>query len=93
VLLDHTRISHLWVKDLPTVTNRGNVAGIHDALVGLGSELGISHDIPGAWLHGVTQFNEAASDTSRASPKYAENSGAPRRTASLRSAHVGKTAL
>ncbi|MER6405948.1 hypothetical protein ABT269_20920 [Streptomyces viridosporus] len=39
LVLDHTRISHLWAKDLPTVTHRGNVAGIHDALVGLGSEL------------------------------------------------------
>ncbi|MFD4977626.1 hypothetical protein [Streptomyces sp. NPDC058424] len=29
----------LWAKDLPTVTHRGNVAGIHDALVGLASEL------------------------------------------------------
>ncbi|GKQ38462.1 hypothetical protein [Streptomyces sp. A012304] len=26
-------------KDLPTVTHRGDVVGIHDALVGLGSEL------------------------------------------------------
>jgi hypothetical protein len=39
LVLDHTRIAHLWAKDLPTVTDRGNVAGIHDALVGLGSEL------------------------------------------------------
>ncbi|MEV7129644.1 hypothetical protein [Streptomyces sp. NPDC093260] len=39
LVLDHTRIAHLWAKDLPTVTHRGNVAGIHDALVGLGSEL------------------------------------------------------
>ncbi|GHF21681.1 hypothetical protein GCM10018789_59580 [Streptomyces werraensis] len=39
LVLDHTRIAHLWAKDLPTVTHRGKVAGIHDALVGLGSEL------------------------------------------------------
>jgi hypothetical protein len=39
LVLDHTRFAHLWAKDLPTVTHRGNVAGIHDALVGLGSEL------------------------------------------------------
>ncbi|MER8225388.1 hypothetical protein ABTZ58_33515 [Streptomyces sp. NPDC094143] len=39
LVLDHTRIAHLWAKDLPTVTHRGNVAGIHDALVGLGAEL------------------------------------------------------
>ncbi|MYV38409.1 hypothetical protein GT030_05885 [Streptomyces sp. SID1328] len=39
LVLDHTRIAHLWAKDLPAVTHRGNVAGIHDALVGLGSEL------------------------------------------------------
>lgn len=30
LVLDHTRISHLWAKDLPTVTHRGNVAGIQD---------------------------------------------------------------
>ncbi|MDX3587629.1 hypothetical protein [Streptomyces europaeiscabiei] len=39
LLLDATRISHLWSKELPTVTHRGNVAGIHDALVGLATEL------------------------------------------------------
>ncbi|MER6030700.1 hypothetical protein [Streptomyces sp. NPDC001851] len=39
LVLDHTRIAHLWARNLPTVTHRGNVAGIHDALVGLGSEL------------------------------------------------------
>ncbi|MFD5185029.1 hypothetical protein ACFWMQ_21020 [Streptomyces sp. NPDC058372] len=32
--LDHTRIARLWAKDLPTVTHRGNAAGIHNALVG-----------------------------------------------------------
>lgn len=39
LVLDPKRISHLWAKGLPTVTHRGNVAGIHDALVGLGEEL------------------------------------------------------
>ncbi|MFK0017072.1 hypothetical protein [Streptomyces sp. NPDC091027] len=39
LVLDPKRISHLWAKALPTVTHRGNVAGIHDALVGLGEEL------------------------------------------------------
>ncbi|MFK0182544.1 hypothetical protein ACIQVR_42090 [Streptomyces xanthochromogenes] len=39
LLLDPKRISHLWAKGLPTVTHRGNVAGIHDALVGLGDEM------------------------------------------------------
>ncbi|MFF7127192.1 hypothetical protein [Streptomyces sp. NPDC008240] len=38
LVLDPTRISHLWAKDLSTVTHRGNVAGIHDALVGLASD-------------------------------------------------------
>ncbi|MFY4722213.1 hypothetical protein [Streptomyces sp. LaBMicrA B280] len=39
LLLDSKRISHLWARGLPTVTHRGNVAGIHDALVDLGEEL------------------------------------------------------
>ncbi|MER5781247.1 hypothetical protein ABT104_05890 [Streptomyces mobaraensis] len=39
LVLDPTQVAHLWAKDLPTVTHRGNVAGIHDALVGLASEL------------------------------------------------------
>lgn len=39
LVLDPKRVSHLWAKGLPTVTHRGNVAGIHDALVGLGEEL------------------------------------------------------
>ncbi|MFF8732198.1 hypothetical protein ACF073_37895 [Streptomyces sp. NPDC015171] len=37
--LDPERISHLWAKALPTVTRRGDVAGIHDALLGLAGEL------------------------------------------------------
>ncbi|MFF9287180.1 hypothetical protein [Streptomyces griseosporeus] len=36
--LDHIRIAAPWAKDLQTLTHRGNIAGIHDALVGLGSE-------------------------------------------------------
>ncbi|MDX3528203.1 hypothetical protein P1P75_17605 [Streptomyces sp. ID05-39B] len=39
LVLDTPRISHLWATELPTVTHRGNVAGIHDALVGLDIEL------------------------------------------------------
>lgn len=39
LVLDPKLISHLWAKDLPTVTHRGNIAGIHDALLALGSEL------------------------------------------------------
>ncbi|MGW2601209.1 hypothetical protein [Streptomyces klenkii] len=39
LVLEPKRVSHLWAKDLPTVTHRGNVAGIHDALVGLATEL------------------------------------------------------
>nr|WP_138909580.1 hypothetical protein [Streptomyces chryseus] len=38
LILDAKRVAHLWAKDLPTVTHRGNVAGIHDALVGLATE-------------------------------------------------------
>lgn len=39
LVLDTKRISHLWAKALPTVTHRGNIAGIHDALVHLATEL------------------------------------------------------
>ncbi|MFD5110324.1 hypothetical protein [Streptomyces cinereoruber] len=39
LVLDPKRISHLWARGLPTVTHRRNVAGIHDALVGLGDEM------------------------------------------------------
>ncbi|MEW2121209.1 hypothetical protein AB0945_39950 [Streptomyces sp. NPDC005474] len=39
LVLDPKRISHLWAKALPTVTHRGNIAGIHDALIGLADEL------------------------------------------------------
>ncbi|MER6774393.1 hypothetical protein ABT389_32205 [Streptomyces bacillaris] len=39
LVLESKRISHLWARGLPTVTHRGNVASIHDALVGLGEEL------------------------------------------------------
>ncbi|ASQ91805.1 hypothetical protein [Streptomyces sp. 11-1-2] len=47
LVLDATRISHLWAKELPTVTHRGNVAGIHDALVGLDIELKRRIDLDG----------------------------------------------
>ncbi|MCG7525156.1 hypothetical protein MHW47_11990 [Streptomyces sp. OfavH-34-F] len=39
LVLDGPLVAHLWTKDLPTVTHRGSVAGIHDALVGLAAEL------------------------------------------------------
>ncbi|MGW3199193.1 hypothetical protein ACWDBD_32430 [Streptomyces sp. NPDC001118] len=47
LVLDSRRIPHLWAKALPTVTHRGNVAGIHDALVGLASELKRRIDLEG----------------------------------------------
>ncbi|MFF8717357.1 hypothetical protein ACF07T_39010 [Streptomyces sp. NPDC015184] len=39
LVLDNPLVAHLWTKDLPTVTHRGSVAGIHDALLGLATEL------------------------------------------------------
>lgn len=45
LVLDHKRISHLWAKSLPTVTHRGNVAGIHDALLDLAEELKRRNDL------------------------------------------------
>ncbi|MEV6408644.1 hypothetical protein AB0M58_37860 [Streptomyces bobili] len=39
LVLDPKRISHLWAKALPTVTHRGNIAGVHDALVHLAAEV------------------------------------------------------
>ncbi|MFE3556978.1 hypothetical protein ACFXKW_19220 [Streptomyces sp. NPDC059193] len=47
LVLDPKRIAHLWAKALPTVTHRGNVAGIHDALVGLAAELKRRLDLDG----------------------------------------------
>ncbi|MFD9283641.1 hypothetical protein ACFWD7_41445 [Streptomyces mirabilis] len=47
LVLDITRVAHLWARNLPTVTHRGNVAGIHDALVGLASELQRRIDLDG----------------------------------------------
>ncbi|MER7050054.1 hypothetical protein [Streptomyces jumonjinensis] len=47
LVLDPKRISHLWAKALPTVTHRGNVAGIHDALTGLADELKRRLDLDG----------------------------------------------
>jgi len=39
VFIDPKRVSHRWAKGLPTVTYRADLADIHDALVGLRSEL------------------------------------------------------
>ncbi|MBM7054100.1 hypothetical protein [Streptomyces durocortorensis] len=47
LVLDTKRISHLWAKALPTVTHRGNIAGIHDALVHLATELERRLDLDG----------------------------------------------
>ncbi|MGW8779797.1 hypothetical protein ACWGNM_17295 [Streptomyces sp. NPDC055796] len=47
LVLDPKRISHLSAKALPTVTHRGNIAGIYDALVALASELGRRLDTEG----------------------------------------------
>ncbi|MFI5867423.1 hypothetical protein [Streptomyces sp. NPDC051546] len=47
LVLDPTRISHLWATDLPTVTHRGNIAGIHEALLGLATELRRRLDLNG----------------------------------------------
>lgn len=47
LVLDPKRISHLWAKALPTVTHRGNIAGIHDALVNLAAELERRLDLDG----------------------------------------------
>ncbi|WP_328723516.1 hypothetical protein OHT52_31110 [Streptomyces sp. NBC_00247] len=46
LVLDLKRISHLWAKGLPTVTHRGNIAGIHDALVHLADELKRRNQLP-----------------------------------------------
>ncbi|WP_331751557.1 hypothetical protein OG215_40365 (plasmid) [Streptomyces globisporus] len=47
LVLDPKRVSHLWGKALPTVTHRGSIAGIHDALLGLATELERRLDIDG----------------------------------------------
>ncbi|MFK8851709.1 hypothetical protein [Streptomyces sp. Ac-502] len=47
LVLDPRRISHLWAKALPTVTHRGTIAGIHDALVHLAAELERRLDLDG----------------------------------------------
>jgi hypothetical protein len=39
LVLDMKRISQPWARELPTVTYRADVADIHDALVGLATEL------------------------------------------------------
>ncbi|MFI5945523.1 hypothetical protein ACIBCB_35500 [Streptomyces uncialis] len=55
LVLDPKRISHLWAKTLPTVTHRGNIAGIHDALTGLAAELERRLDLGGD-LDGVPRL-------------------------------------
>ncbi|MGW1616971.1 hypothetical protein ACWCQZ_47905 [Streptomyces sp. NPDC002285] len=47
LVLDPKRISHLWAKALSTVTHRGNIAGIHEALVHLAAELERRLDLDG----------------------------------------------
>ncbi|MFG2267310.1 hypothetical protein [Streptomyces sp. NPDC048720] len=74
LVLDTTRLSHLWAKDLPTVTHRGNAVGIHDALVGLGSELKHRTDFDGD-LDGVPRLMvviDRADDTLRHLARYWE---------------------
>jgi hypothetical protein len=39
LVLDYKRISQPWARQLPTVTYRADVADIHNALVGLATEL------------------------------------------------------
>lgn len=61
-------------KNLPTVTHRGNVAGIHDALVGLGSELERRTALDGD-LDGVPRLMvviDRADDTLRHLARYWE---------------------
>ncbi|WRZ96458.1 hypothetical protein OHB54_46790 (plasmid) [Streptomyces sp. NBC_01007] len=65
---DCARISRLWAKDLPAVTHSGNVAGVHDALVGLACELKRGIDLDGVlWLMAVT---DRAEDTLRQLARY-----------------------
>ncbi|MFJ1789670.1 hypothetical protein ACIOML_35850 [Streptomyces anulatus] len=47
LVLDPQRISHLWAQALPTVTHRGNIVGIHEALLGLATELHRRLDLDG----------------------------------------------
>ncbi|MGA4844807.1 hypothetical protein ACOBQB_00325 [Streptomyces sp. G5(2025)] len=56
LVLDPKRISHLWAKGLPTVTHRGNVVGIHDALVGLGEELARRLDLTDTELNAAPRL-------------------------------------
>jgi len=55
LVLDPKRISHLWARGLPTVTHCGNIAGIHDALIGLADELKRRLDLGGD-LDGVPRL-------------------------------------
>lgn len=75
LVLDATRISHLWSKELPTVTHRGNVAGIHDALVGLAIELKRRTDLDDDRLDDVPRLMvvfDRADDTLRHLARYWE---------------------
>ncbi|MFB8406097.1 hypothetical protein [Streptomyces sp. NPDC055912] len=75
LVLDPKRISHLWAKGLPTVTHRGNVAGIHDALVGLGDELARRLDLPDTELATVPRLivsMDSANNTLRQLTRYWE---------------------
>lgn len=75
LVLDGPLVAHLWTKDLPTVTHRGSVAGIHDALVGLAAELqrrinldGDVDDVPRLMV-----VLDRADDTMRHLASYWEN--------------------
>ncbi|KOT48305.1 hypothetical protein ADK43_38205 [Streptomyces rimosus subsp. rimosus] len=47
LVLDPKRITYLWAKALPTVTHRGNIASIHDALIHLAAVLERRLDLDG----------------------------------------------
>ncbi|MEU0255758.1 hypothetical protein ABZ299_25430 [Streptomyces sp. NPDC006184] len=75
LVLDHRRISHLWAKVLPTVTHRGNIAGIHDALVGLADELRRRNDLAADQLADVPRLivaMDSANGTMRRLARYWE---------------------
>ncbi|MFJ2968630.1 hypothetical protein ACIPIC_40990 [Streptomyces collinus] len=77
LVLDHRRISHLWAKALPTVTHRGNTAGIHDALVGLADELRRRNDLAADQLADVPRLivaMDSANGAMRRLARYWETS-------------------
>jgi hypothetical protein len=63
LVLDVKQISHLWAKALPTVTHRGNIAGIHDALLGLADELKRRNQLPADDLADVPRLIVAIDST------------------------------